>query len=247
MTRRRASVIVIGAGPAGVAAVGALVAKRKRVVWLDPRFRVGALERYKAVPANTKIDVLAPGFEAQYLPQGLPSGGAVSALARMHREAIALPANPDPAELGWTTLGACQELMQEMTSALLAEPSVSACRGHAVGLERQPDGEWVVQVAGVPGDGADSRDLRAPCVVLAPGGASSPVPPQLRISAWARGEGTLAAQPRVLHQEQALELHRLPELLGGARRVGVVGGGHSGVVLVQRLHVCCRGLRTPDY
>ena len=72
---------------------------------------VGALARYKAVPANTKIDILAPGFRDGYLPQGLPSAAAEHALARMHADSVTLSANPDPSDLGWTTLGACQELM----------------------------------------------------------------------------------------------------------------------------------------
>lgn len=227
----RATTIVVGAGPSGIAAVGALIARRQRVVWVDPNFTVGALARYKAVPANTKLDVLLPGFVG-FLPQGLPSAAAERALARMQVEATTLHANPDPCELGWTTLGSCQELMQTMTAALLTEPGVSACRGRAIGLERQVDGTWSVQLAGSHGIGVDARDLRAPSVVLAPGGSPSPVPPQLRLSAWASG----ARRPRVLHLEQALQFERLPALLAGARTVGVVGGGHSGVVISQRLH-----------
>ena len=227
----RATTIVVGAGPSGIAAVGALIARRQRVVWVDPNFTVGALARYKAVPANTKLDVLLPGFVG-FLPQGLPSAAAERALARMQVEATTLHANPDPCELGWTTLGSCQELMQTMTAALLTEPGVSACRGRAIGLERQVDGTWSVQLAGSHGIGVDARDLRAPSVVLAPGGSPSPVPPQLRLSAWASG----ARRPRVLHLEQAPQFERLPALLAGARTVGVVGGGHSGVVISQRLH-----------
>ena len=238
MSARRASAVVVGADPAGVAAVGALVAKRLRVLWLDPQFTVGALQRYKSVPANTKVDILARGFSTQFLPQGLPTEDVRLALTRMAREAYTLSANPDPSEQGWTTLGACQELMQAMTHALMAEPTVSACHGRAVAIEQQIDGEWLVRVAATPDVGASAAELHAPCVILAPGGVPNAVPAALQPGAWARelSLGNRAQRPRVLDPEHALELHRLPELLCDARTVGVVGGGHSGGVLAQHLH-----------
>ncbi len=45
------SVCVIGAGPAGLAAVGKLLEKTPgRLLWIDPLFKCGRLSKYKAVP-----------------------------------------------------------------------------------------------------------------------------------------------------------------------------------------------------
>ena len=64
---KAADAVVVGAGPAGIAAVSQLVARRLRVHWIDRAFRSGAMARYSAVPANTKLDVLLPGL-ALFLP-----------------------------------------------------------------------------------------------------------------------------------------------------------------------------------
>lgn len=53
--------LVIGAGPAGIAAVGKLLdlkIPRDRICWLDPAFRVGDLgEKWHNVPSNTKVEL----------------------------------------------------------------------------------------------------------------------------------------------------------------------------------------------
>ena len=65
--RRTADAIVVGAGPAGVAAVGRLLAHNLRVTWIDDGdFSAGALARYRDVPANTKVDVLSLGNEQPF-------------------------------------------------------------------------------------------------------------------------------------------------------------------------------------
>ena len=52
---------VIGAGPAGIAAVGRLIdhgVKPQDIVWIDPFFQVGDLGRkWSQVSSNTKVDL----------------------------------------------------------------------------------------------------------------------------------------------------------------------------------------------
>src|SRR5471030_266640 len=53
--------LVIGAGPAGIAAVGKLMDHKipgDQIGWLDPAFRVGDLgEKWQNVPSNTKVEL----------------------------------------------------------------------------------------------------------------------------------------------------------------------------------------------
>lgn len=53
--------IVVGAGPAGIAAVGKLLdhaIPSEKIIWIDPAFRVGDLgEKWHSVPSNTKVEL----------------------------------------------------------------------------------------------------------------------------------------------------------------------------------------------
>lgn len=231
--------IVVGAGPAGIATVGALAARRLRVLWIDPAFRAGALDRYSAVPANTKLDVLVPGL-LDYIPQGVPRGAPLDALKAMICSAIKQPHNPDPAAIGWTTLGSCQTLFHALTGVLASDPHIVRCGGRVVALEsRTAHGHWAARIRGVAGGPViDARDAIAPSVVLALGGRPVSAPPSLWPSAWAGGGrgGRGGAATRVLGAEDALSPERLGALgVGRHHVIGVVGGGHSGIVVVRHL------------
>jgi cation diffusion facilitator CzcD-associated flavoprotein CzcO len=48
-------VAVVGAGPAGTATVGCLLEKGyKNIVWVDPHFEGGELQRFWSIPSNTR-------------------------------------------------------------------------------------------------------------------------------------------------------------------------------------------------
>lgn len=59
---------IVGAGPAGIAAVGKLLDRGidpKKIAWIDPRFKVGDLgEKWRGVSSNTKV-----GLFIQYLKE----------------------------------------------------------------------------------------------------------------------------------------------------------------------------------
>jgi hypothetical protein len=232
--------LVVGAGPAGIAAVGHLVAKRLSVCWIDQTFRAGALARYAAVPANTKLDVLIPALQA-LRPRGT-SLRAAQSLHHMKRTAKALPLNDaDPAPLGWTRLGTCATYMQAVTSDLMCNPLVSTCNGTVLGLHQQADQSWAAEVRGRSNaafDAAmDSRDLVARAAVLAVGGEPVAAPPGLQPGAWALdvAEHRPAGQIRVLPLEAALQPQRLNQLVRPGEVVGVIGGGHTGLVVTMNL------------
>ena len=49
-------VIIIGAGPAGISIIGALLNKQvSNILWIDPSFTLGDFGRLSAVPANTRV------------------------------------------------------------------------------------------------------------------------------------------------------------------------------------------------
>ena len=82
-------------------------------VWVDPAFAVGALADYGEVPANTKADLLA----SHLFPLAAPAPRAVEALVSLARAGAPLGANPDPAPLGWVSLGAVAAVFAEVTVA----------------------------------------------------------------------------------------------------------------------------------
>lgn len=57
--------IVVGAGPAGIAAVGKLLDHGvKKIAWVDPHFAVGDLgQKWNQVPSNTKVSLFLRYFE----------------------------------------------------------------------------------------------------------------------------------------------------------------------------------------
>ena len=52
-------ITVIGSGPAGIAAIGALLDQNfQKIIWIDPQFNGGRMHLYTKVPGNTKIRFL---------------------------------------------------------------------------------------------------------------------------------------------------------------------------------------------
>ncbi|KAJ9608533.1 hypothetical protein H2200_007521 [Cladophialophora chaetospira] len=65
-TSQRFGAAVVGAGPAGIAVVGNLLARGVRdVLWVDPVFSAGRLhKKYREVPSNTKVSLFVQFAEA---------------------------------------------------------------------------------------------------------------------------------------------------------------------------------------
>ena len=226
--------IVVGAGPAGIAAVGALAARKLRVHWVDRAFRVGALARYASVPANTKLDVLMAGLE-NFVPQVAQASSASAVSRSLHSldstaHSLPLLDTTDPAPRGWTTLGRCADFFGCVTEDLLRLDGVSRSHARVHSLVESADERWTVR------DGSGSELAAANTVVLAVGGAACSAPPDLWPSAWANG-GRGGGLPRVLPAEGAFDAERLASLLRPTPHavVGIIGGGHSGFVTAMAL------------
>jgi cation diffusion facilitator CzcD-associated flavoprotein CzcO len=233
MAHRGIHVAVVGAGVGGVAAVGALAAAGARVTWLDPSFSAGAFAKYRDVPANTKVSLLAGHFE-QLIPQGM--GAARTALDQLRTSAypLRLDADPDGGE-GWCGLNSVADVLCAMTNdILLPRPEVHSIAGQVRRLRQitcaDDLGSWQVDID--DNDGVCGAPLRADAVVLATGCTPSGIPHALRPEAWAG-----SPKAHELPLEEALQLDRLAGHLAvtGSGPVGVVGGGHSGIVVVRAL------------
>ena len=228
------TVVVVGAGVGGVAAAGALSAAGVKVTWIDPTFTAGAFARYRDVPANTKISLLAPHFE-NLVPQGV-TAAARDALDALKSSAytLRLPSDPD-AGLGWCGLDAVGSVLSAMSRPGYL-PAVQTVVGTVIGVQREAKGGWLVQHQT---EGGAVEALRAESVVLSTGCVPVAAPSALLPRHWAHAEGgeAAAAAVRVIPLEEALQVELLQEHLraAGGGVVGVVGGGHSGVVLVRAL------------
>ena len=233
--------MVIGAGPAGITAVGWLLSRKQRVIWVDPSFSGGALDSYRDVPANTKVDVLSPVFSGAgcFLPDGLPDGAPVEALDRMRDSAKHLPGySSDPAELGWTGLDKCHDLFCAVTNSLMerharGDGTLQIVHGRVNALKMSEHhgaaGRWSARLHGAP---SEAFELFASNVVLATGALPNHVPTEMHPSSWACSP---IKQPRILSVDHALQLETLRRLVQPHETVGVIGGGHTGVVLTLLL------------
>ena len=199
-----------------------------RVVWVDDHFNGGGLGRYRDVPANTKVDVLANLATTDFL-QIIP-GRAMSVLERMASTAHPLHMKHDPAVIGWTGLDVCHDFYTELSSAFSEDDNCTVLRGRVSSITAErPSGTggWTARL-----HGAAAFHIEAPSVVIATGALPVPTPPEMLPSAWACEP---ADHPRVLPVESALQLDQLRKLVQPHERIGVIGGGHTGMVVTMHL------------
>ena len=223
---------VVGAGVGGVAAVGALVAAGVRMSWVDPAFSAGAFANYGDVPANTKVALLAPHFEA-LVPQGV-QGEARRALEALKSNAFSLELAHDPdAGEGWCGLDAVHDVLRALTEdVLLPSDGVRGIVGRVTALRQRAEGAgWTVEWT--DGAGVAGEPLDVDVAVLATGCAPAAVPAALLPRMWAAAADAV----RVVPLEEALQLSALRDHVAaaGGGVVGVVGAGHSGVVVARML------------
>jgi len=137
--------VVVGAGPAGIAAIGKLLDRnipKEEICWIDPVFKVGDLgEKWLYVSSNTKVDLFlrflndCSAFRYKECKQRFPIDELAPSDHCLLKE-IAAP-------LQWVT-----DHLRE---------TVSSVEGEAVGLVRQ-NGSWEIETR--------SSSIRAKNVVL---------------------------------------------------------------------------------
>jgi len=207
-----ADVLVVGAGPAGIAAVVALQ-QRRRVVWVDPEFQSGRLKRFLTVPCNTKVDILASESNFRHPLLQHVGGSVAPALQKLIADAESLPGSTDPSQLGWTTLGACKRMFDAITSGALQAGGLSRCFGKVLRLTH--DGaHWVATVDSQQGQ----KCVKVRCVVLATG-----------------AEPKAAPVPNALSAEKTFDEDSLRQHLRPNQRLAVLGNSHTAAVALAKL------------
>lgn len=204
-------VVVVGAGPAGIAVVSAL--RHLRVSWVDPAFTAGRLARLPTVACNTKVDLLT---STKFLGHPLLTSldGVGPAITQLIAGARPLPTNPDPSKLGWTTLGDCQRVYSAATAGLKAD-NITCFQGRVENVLRA-EGAWSASVTG--DDGTTKREILARCVVLATG-----------------AEPRTGGGKRAVPLEDAFNIETLRARLAPSDRVAVLGNSHSASIIIDNL------------
>ncbi|CAK0793746.1 unnamed protein product [Prorocentrum cordatum] len=205
-------VVVVGAGPAGVAA--ALALRGRDVAWVDPEFSGGRLARLRSVPCNTKVDLLVgPAFFGH--PLLLPVMEQVEpALQALVSRAHPLPGSVDPSERGFTYLGDCKAVFDAATAGILAGGTAPI---HGCVEKLTPDGGgWRATVTDASGT---SSEVWARCVVLATG---------------CRPKDSV--EGACLPLEDAFVVEKLASRLRARDRVAVIGNSHSAAIVLSNLH-----------
>ncbi|KAK3258264.1 hypothetical protein CYMTET_32685 [Cymbomonas tetramitiformis] len=101
--------VVIGGGPAGILAVGALLEQNcTSIGWVAETFGAGRLAHYTNVPANTKVKHLVPGFT---------TAAQSSKIAEDPRVVQSIAAIQKTAAEEWPLLSECAEVFQAFTEA----------------------------------------------------------------------------------------------------------------------------------
>jgi hypothetical protein len=250
MSQQAPRALIVGGGPAGFVAAGALLHRRLRVTWIDPAFRAGRLPNLGVCPSNTKLDLLVPHAK-RLVPQAAallaspgPARDAFDALAADAYQLAAVEA--DVSARGWVNIKSCARLFEAMSDALIeSEPHLTARRGHVRSLTRLSGGVWRVAWANGARCGRDAaasaeHTEAAEHVVLATGGVPAPAPAAFDAEVSRAFDG---APPRQVPWSAALHPAELERLVGRDESVGVVGAGHTGVVVAQQLHDVLRARR----
>lgn len=206
-------VLVVGAGPAGLAAVGVLLDQDvRRVVWVDVEFGGGRLARYESVPSNTKTSLFvhfATACDSFQRVWASHAASPASCLARLQSL---------PQEHG-CELSHAARLVTELAHGLCEADAgrLVPIRATCGALYRAAD-RWRVTVGG----GTWTADR----VVFATGSHPKEGP----VLGLHRGPAI-----KSIELDTALAPSLLPEHVGPEDVVAVVGSSHSAVLVLKNL------------
>ncbi|KAF7713888.1 Uncharacterized protein PECH_006743 [Penicillium ucsense] len=143
MATKKCAALVVGAGPAGVAAMGNLLARQLgAIAWVDPSFESGRVHRkYREVPSNTKVGLFQSFATAvepfQKITEATPKPNAFTRLAKLDQEQTC-------------KLSYAADMVRALTEGLVKMEPVNACRGFVTAAKLDStapsDSQWSVSV-----------------------------------------------------------------------------------------------------
>ncbi|KAE8262911.1 hypothetical protein A4X03_0g2085 [Tilletia caries] len=211
-----AQALVVGAGPAGVAATGilsdlGLASRPHSLIWADPIFNGGRVqERYREVPSNTKVHTFLDYARAcevfREIEARAGEGNAIGKLAELDQQK-------------GCELGRAVDAVQVLIEGMLSRKEVKQAVGNVSAADWTADGLWKVTL--------DSGEtFQTERIVLATGSLPRPsiTPPGTSLTPLNLDD---VLHPSTLHKV-------LPDPTKA--RIAVVGASHSAVLALRNLY-----------
>ncbi|KAF2715923.1 hypothetical protein K431DRAFT_289846 [Polychaeton citri CBS 116435] len=226
--------IIVGAGPAGIAAVGNLIDNGiGPICWVDEHFEGGRIHKhYREVPANLKVQGFVD-FAASLESFVAALSRAEPNVRRRGKDESNLPSSGKfDAPCSITQDEDCAlsygaDLCLALTQGLSGLSSVFTYKGRVdVAGINQPEGFWRIHLQDVGSASLDARSFIGRRLVLCTGSSPFSLPPPLD-----------KAGPESLPLDTALSPSRLRTVLHGQSPLSilVVGSSHSAVLVLKNL------------
>lgn len=230
--------VVVGAGPAGITAVGNLLENRvEPILWVDDAFDGGRVNKYyREVPSNTKVKLFI-----DFATAVAPFRKIVSGLPSRDRYEEPSPSDGTPVDGSKDKLRDMRTLDQEkgchlshaadmcvmLTQGLRRTPGVITQKGRVADASfDEQSNQWSVNVSTETNSPQDITSAQTKRIVFCTG--SSPTDPPLAYEP----EGL-----KHIHLDTALSPTKLSALLSplGPSTVAVIGASHSAVLVLMNL------------
>ncbi|KXJ92903.1 pyridine nucleotide-disulfide oxidoreductase-domain-containing protein [Microdochium bolleyi] len=239
LRRQRVAALVVGAGPAGVAAVGSLLdhlPPSPTVAWVDPDFKGGRVNRrYREVPGNTRtrlfVDFARSSTALARIASSAPAPNPVTALE-------GLP--PDDT----CSLAYAGDMVSMLIDGLGAHPALDRHQGRVTAARwHQAAREWSVTIDDPASNSSITRTT--PLLVYCTGASPTLVP--LPAPSSSTFLPSPSSTPRLLELDTALKPSLLAKALvrtatitteaeAGPITVGVIGASHSAILVLMNLY-----------
>ncbi|KAG9246631.1 pyridine nucleotide-disulfide oxidoreductase-domain-containing protein [Calycina marina] len=211
----RYEAVVVGAGPAGLAAVGYLLEEGKRpVLWVDERFHGGRLDgKYREVPANTKVKRFVSYAD---------STRAFKEITGSAKKPNAYEALRDADQESTSHISEAADMCIMLTEALNESKGVVKQTGRVTDAEWTEKAKWSVSVRSK--DGKKKTKVISDLLVLCTGASPNSRPLPVDIEA--------------IDLDYALSPTRLAKLISTSAKieVGVIGASHSAILVLLNLY-----------
>ncbi|PNS18656.1 hypothetical protein CAC42_5195 [Sphaceloma murrayae] len=220
--RSKYAAVVVGAGPAGICAVGNLLERKVNpILWVDDEFNGGRVNRnYREVPSNTKTKLFIDFAEAltpfKQVIEKTPSPNAIDRLRDLNQDK-------------GTQLGNAADMLVMLTRGLMHTPGVEVRKGRVNSASVDSHKGWTVQVSLSGHDSpapSQSTTVIADRVVLCTGSSPSEGPLPVDIPGMSS-----------IHLDTALSPSLISDLIPKDKptTVSVIGASHSAVLVLMNL------------